>query len=175
MRIPLDSDLWCRQNQQETDLFDEQYQPVYEESIQLAEAKDEDGFSCEDVDVLTTWVKNSFANNDPRFEIKQLIFSGYGASFVYSMKIKMSSLHYIITWNLFPPALQKKFYSDYGGESQFSKITASPVLGNLNSGMQLYRVKHEKPELFKHIKYALHLPQYLSFILCSSLQSDIQA
>ena len=44
-------------------------------------------------------------------------------------------------------------------------------MGNLNSGMQLYRVKHD--ELFKHIKYALHLPQYLSFILCSSLQSDI--
>ncbi len=47
------------------------------------------------------------------------------------------------------------------------------MLGNLNSGMQLYRLKYEKPELFKQIKYALHLPQYLSFILCSSLQSDI--
>ena len=53
----------------------------------------------------------------------------------------------------------------YGGESQFSKQTASPVLGNLNSGMQLYRMKYEKPEKFKQINYALHLPQYLS--LCS--------
>ncbi|HET6766841.1 MAG TPA: FGGY family carbohydrate kinase [Chitinophagaceae bacterium] len=156
-------------------LFDEQYQPAYEESIQLAEAKDEDGFSCEDVDVLTTWVKNSFAkiNTDPRFEIKAVNFSGYGASFVYLDENKNVIPPLYNYLKPFPPALQKKFYSDYGGESQFSKITASPVLGNLNSGMQLYRVKHEKPELFKHIKYALHLPQYLSFILCSSLQSDI--
>ena len=34
-------------------LFDEQYTVVYEESIQLAETKDEDGFSCEDVVALT--------------------------------------------------------------------------------------------------------------------------
>ena len=42
--------------------------------------------------------------------------------------------------------------------------TASPVLGNLNSGMQLYRLKHENKEAFEEIKYALHLPQYLSFV-----------
>ena len=39
--------------------------------------------------------------------------------------------------------------------------------------MQLYRVKYERPELFKQIKYALHLPQYLGFILNSALRSDI--
>ena len=156
-------------------LFDEQYNIVYEERIQLPETKDEDGFSCEDVIALTTWVKGSFLKiqNDPRFEIKAVNFSGYGASFVFLDENK----------NVIPPlynylkpythALQKKFYQAYGGESQFSKITASPVLGNLNSGMQLYRLKHEKPELFGQIKIALHLPQYLSFILCSSLQSDI--
>src|SRR6185436_14296694 len=53
------------------------------------------------------------------------------------------------------------------------KQTASPVLGNLNSGMQLYRLKHEKPELFAKIKSALHLPQYLSYLLCSELNADI--
>jgi len=37
----------------------------------------------------------------------------------------------------------------------------------------LYRLKYEKPERFKQIKYALHLPQYLSFVLTSSLYSDI--
>ena len=39
--------------------------------------------------------------------------------------------------------------------------------------MQLYRLKYEKPEMFEKIKYALHLPQYLSFILTSKLHSDI--
>ena len=156
-------------------LFDEQYNIVYEESIQLPETKDEDGFSCEDVVALTAWVKNSFAQiqNDPRFEIKAVNFSGYGASFVLLDEDKNVIPPLYNYLKPFPPALQKKFYQDHGGESQFSKMTASPVLGNLNSGMQLYRLKHEKPELFGQIKYALHLPQYLSFILCSSLQSDI--
>ena len=156
-------------------LFDEQYEVVHEESIQLPETKDEDGFSCEDVVVLTTWMKNSFAqiSTDPRFEIKAVNFSGYGASFVYldeNRNVIPPLYNYL---KPFPVALQKKFYKDHGGESLFSKITASPVLGNLNSGMQLYRLKYEKPDLFRQIKYALHLPQYLSFILCSSLQSDI--
>jgi len=156
-------------------LFGEQYQVVYEESIQVPETKDEDGFSCEDVVALTGWIKKSFSQikTDPRFEIKAVNFSGYGASFVYldeNKNVIPPLYNYLIP---FPPSLQKRFYQAYGGESHFSKITASPVLGNLNSGMQLYRLKHEKPELFMQIKYALHLPQYLSFLLCSSLQSDI--
>ncbi len=39
--------------------------------------------------------------------------------------------------------------------------------------MQLYRLKHEKPEVFNKIKYALHLPQYLSYVLTSKLYTDI--
>ena len=156
-------------------LFDEQYSAVYEESIQLPETKDEDGFSCEDVVALTSWIKNSFSQiqADPRFDIRAVNFSGYGASLVYlddEKKVIPPLYNYLKPYD---PALQKKFYQTYGGESQFSKITASPVLGNLNSGMQLYRVKYERPELFKQIKYALHLPQYLGFILNSALRSDI--
>jgi sugar (pentulose or hexulose) kinase len=156
-------------------LFDEQYNMIHEESIQLAETKDEDGFSCEDVVALTTWVKKSLAEiqKDPRFEIRAVNFSGYGASFVYLDENKSVIPPLYNYLKPYSPELQKKFYQEYGGESHFSKITASPVLGNLNSGMQLYRLKHEKPELFKQIKYALHLPQYLSYILCSSLHSDI--
>ena len=41
-------------------LFDEQYKLVYEESKQLLETKDEDGFPCEDVNALTEWVKRFF-------------------------------------------------------------------------------------------------------------------
>jgi len=156
-------------------LFDEQYNVVYEESTQLTETKDEDGFSCEDVVALTAWVKNSFAKiqTDQRFEIRAVNFSGYGASFVFLDKNKNVIPPLYNYLKPYSPALQKQFYQTYGGESQFSKITASPILGNLNSGMQLYRLRYEKPELFKQIKYALHLPQYLSFVLTSQLHSDI--
>jgi len=155
-------------------LFDEQYKVVHEQATQLKETEDEDGFPCEDVLALSNWIKTRFnqLQNDPRFEIKAVNFSGYGASFVY-----LDEGHNVIPplYNYlkpYPPQLQKKFYDEYGGESQFSKVTASPVLGNLNSGMQLYRMKYERPETFERIKCALHLPQYLSFVLSSGLHSE---
>jgi L-fuculokinase len=156
-------------------LLDEQYQLVYEESKQLDEIADEDGFTCEDVQALTDWVKDSFARllNEKQFDIKAVNFSAYGASFVYldkEGKVMLPLYNYL---KPYPVNLQKKFYTDYGGEHIVARQTASPVLGNLNSGMQLYRLKHEKPDMFSKIKWALHLPQYLSYILSSGIHSDI--
>lgn len=156
-------------------LFDEHYKVVHEESRQLDEAKDEDGFTCEDVELLTQWVNDTFEAllKDDRFQIKAVNFSAYGASFVYldkDLKVIPPLYNYL---KPYAPALQKKFYKEYGGESRVSKETASPVLGNLNSGMQLYRLKHEKPEIFAAIKYALHLPQYLCFVLSGKLHTDL--
>ena len=156
-------------------LFDEQYNIVHEESRQLAEITDEDGFACEDVEALTKWVKDSFASvvADERFMIKAVNFSAYGASFVYldeNGKVFLPLYNYL---KPYPKELHDKFYNTYGGESSVAKQTASPVLGNLNSGMQLYRLKYEKPDAFAKVKYALHLPQYLSYILSSEVNTDI--
>jgi sugar (pentulose or hexulose) kinase len=156
-------------------LFDEDYKVVHEESTQLIEVTDEDGFACEDVLALSTWVNDAFQRllNDDRFQIKAVNFSAYGASFVYldqDLEVISPLYNYL---KPFSAALQKKFYTTYGGESRVSKETASPVLGNLNSGMQLYRLKHEKPEVFSKISYALHLPQYLCFLLSGKLHTDI--
>ena len=66
-------------------LFNEEYKLVYEESKQLDETKDEDGYACEDVISLTHWVKDSFDRllMEERFNIKAVNFAAYGASFVY--------------------------------------------------------------------------------------------
>jgi sugar (pentulose or hexulose) kinase len=156
-------------------LFDEQYKVVYEKSMQLEETVDEDGFACEDVHSLTNWVKDSFDKLliEEQFDIKGINFSAYGASFVYlddDQNIIPPLYNYLKPYS---PDLQKKFYRDHGGETLISRQTASPVLGNLNSGMQLYRLKYEKPDTFKKIKWALHLPQYLSYLLSSAIKSDI--
>lgn len=156
-------------------LFNEQYKLVFEESKQFAEIKDEDDFPCEDVIVLTDWIKESFEKvvHDERFEVKGVNFSGYGASFVLldeQLSVTLPLYNYL---RPFPALLKEKFYADYGGQSLVAKQTASPVLGNLNSGMQLYRLKYEKPDAFNKIKYALHLPQYLSFVLTGKVYSDI--
>ncbi|MBI3717946.1 MAG: carbohydrate kinase [Sphingobacteriales bacterium] len=156
-------------------LFNEQYKLIFEESKQFAEIKDEDDFPCEDVIALTNWIKESFEKilHDERFEVKGVNFSGYGASFVLldeQLNVTLPLYNYL---KPFPSSLKEKFYADYGGESLVAKQTASPVLGNLNSGMQLYRLKYEKKEAFNKIKYALHLPQYLSFVLTNKVYSDI--
>ena len=149
--------------------FDEQYKLLYEENKQFEEIKDEDGDACEDILQLTQWVKNSFKRllDKKQFKIKAVNFSAYGASFVYlddNLKVMLPLYNYL---KQYPDELQNKFYKNYGGEELIACETASPVFGSLNSGMQLYRLKYEKPALFKKIKYALHLPQYLSFILSS--------
>jgi sugar (pentulose or hexulose) kinase len=156
-------------------LFNEAYEVVYEESGQLPETTDEDGFACEDVVALTSWIQNAYAAicKNEAFEIKAVNFSAYGASFVYldaDGKVMPPLYNYL---KPFPDALKKQFYTTYGGESLVAKQTASPVLGNLNAGMQLYRLKHQKPAFFASIKTALYLPQYLSYILSNTIQTDI--
>jgi sugar (pentulose or hexulose) kinase len=156
-------------------LFNEQYQVVYEQSDLLPETADEDGFPCEDIHLLTKWVRDAFSRvkADHRFWIKAINFSGYGASFVLlddHGKIAAPLYNYL---KPYPTALQEQFYHAYGGQSLLCRQTASPALGSLNSGLQLYRIKHEKPALFQRVKVALHLPQYLCYMLSGNCVSEI--
>ena len=156
-------------------LFNENYEIVYEKSTQFDETTDEDGDSCEDVALLSCWIVESFREiqNDLEFDIKALNFSTYGASFVHldlNGKVVTALYNYL---KPYPETLQKQFYHTYGGEQLFARKTASPVLGNLNSGMVLYRLKYENPALFARIHYSLHLPQYISFLFTGRYFSDI--
>ena len=156
-------------------LFDENYKIVFERSARFFETVDEDGDPCENLDSLRLSVFDSlhevFRQKD--FEIKAINFSGYGASLVYLNEEGHTFAPLYNYLKAYPEVLKKKFYDTYGGEEEFSFRTASPVLGSLNSGMQLYRIKYEKPQLFSEIKYALHLPQYLSYLVSSNICSDI--
>jgi L-fuculokinase len=156
-------------------LFDEKYNKVFEETIQLKETVDEDGEVCEDLAALTEWVRDSFKMliQLPNFEVKAVNFSAYGASFVHVMEEGASLLPLYNYLKPFPQKLQDEFYTTYGGEIKMSKETASPVSGNLNSGLQLYRIKNQQPEIFKTIHCSLHLPQYLSFLITDKQFSDI--
>ena len=156
-------------------LFDEKYTKVYEETIQLKETVDEDGDVCEDLALLTEWVKNIFEKiiQLPGFEIKAINFSAYGASFVHIMEEGQSLLPLYNYLKPYPKKLQQEFYDTYGGEMKIAKETASPLSGNLNSGLQLYRIMKQQPEIFKTIHSSLHLPQYLCFLITNQRFSDI--
>ena len=156
-------------------LIDEHYRIVLEKTEQFAETTDEDGEPCEDLAQLTDWILNAFkaVSEDKSFDIQAVNFSAYGASFVH---LDTEGLPVGPLYNYLKPlseVLKRQFYEHNGGEAAFSRQSASPVLGNLNSGMQIYRLKYEKPELFEKIKYSLHLPQYLSFLLTYKTYSDI--
>lgn len=156
-------------------LFDQNYKVVYERSARFIETVDEDGDPCENIESLRLSIFDSlrtvFAKKE--FEIKALNFSTYGASFVYIDEHgdPLTPLYNYL--KPYPEELKQKFYDTYGGEEEFSSCTASPVLGSLNSGMQLYRLKYEKPDVFQKIRHALHLPQYLSYLITCKPYSDL--
>lgn len=156
-------------------LIDETYQIVWERTARFSETVDEDGFPCENLDDLRLFVFESLreVSSMQGYHIKAINFSTYGASFVY-LNGKGETIACLYNYlKPFPEAVKKQFYETYGGESVFSRETASPVLGSLNSGMQLYRIEKERPELFQDIRKALHLPQYMSYLLTGKYLSDL--
>lgn len=156
-------------------VFDSRYQLLHAEAVRFEEMNDEDGYPCDDVDSITRWIRTSFEriSGDERFDLKAANFSAYGASFVCVdqwLKPMLPLSNYL---KPYLTDLQNLFYDRYGGRQAFSKKTASPVLGSLNSGMQLFRLKQEKPEEFDRLCFALHLPQYLSSVLTHKAVSEI--
>jgi sugar (pentulose or hexulose) kinase len=156
-------------------LFNENYEIVFEMSARFTETTDEDGFPCENLESLTHSVFDSLKEifNIKKFKVTAVNFSTYGASLVYVDKNGKPLTPLYNYLKPFPEELSERFYATYGGKEEFSIQTASPVLDSLNSGLQLYRLKYEKPIIFKNLHYALHLPQYLSYLLTGKFYSDI--
>jgi len=65
-----------------------------------------------------------------------------------------------------------KFKIVHNAAGRWAEETASPFLGMLNAGLQLYWLKYNKPHSFSKMKYSVFLPQYLSFLFSSILVSE---
>ncbi|NMM48348.1 FGGY-family carbohydrate kinase [Marinigracilibium pacificum] len=155
-------------------LFDENHMEIHHEYARFDEVVDDDGFPCDDLKAIEKWVEetlNKYLLNED-FNIINLNFSTYGASLVHideNGDLACPLYNYL---KPFPEDLLEKFISDYGPVNEFCKNTSSPMLGMLNSGLQLYWIKHCKPELYNRIKYSLHLPQYFSYRFTGQPVSD---
>lgn len=156
-------------------LFDEDYRIVSECSVRFEEIADEDGYPCDDILRITGWVKETLTSalRNDSFNIKAVNFSTYGASFVYVDEAGHPVTPLYNYLKPYPAELSQAFYAKYGGEERVARETASPILGSLNSGMQLYRIKQQNPALFHRIGFALHFPQYLRFIVGGEVASDL--
>ena len=156
-------------------IFDEQYKILFDQTFQFEDIKDEDGEPCEDIQALTDWISHSLSTiiNLKDIAVNAVNFSTYGASFVHVDKEGRPIMPLYSYLKPYPEKLKADFYNKYGGEVDFSKTTASPVLGNLNSGLQLYRLKYQKPDLYSQVRYSLHLPQYCNSIITKRSYADI--
>jgi L-fuculokinase len=156
-------------------LFDEQYRIVWEKSEQFVEIVDEDGDLCDDLDRLTNWVTTSLAEVValPEFTVKAVNFSAYGASLVYVDQTGQAIAPLYNYLKAYPDHLLHQLFDAYGGESTLTRQTASPTLGSLNSGLQLFRLKYEQPDLYAKLAFALHLPQYVSSLISKWPVSDL--
>ncbi|GAB2557459.1 FGGY-family carbohydrate kinase [Spirosoma areae] len=148
-------------------LFDERYQIVWEKSELFVEVVDEEGDLCEDLNRLIDWVKSSLAEVmalSP-FTVRAVNFSAYGASFVHIDRDGQPVGPLSNYLKAYPASLLKRFFEEYGPENELTRQTASPSLRSLNSGLQVYRLKHERPDLFGRVAFSLHLPQYVSYLV----------
>lgn len=147
-------------------LFDEDFKEVFREYSKFDHILDQDGYPTEDLHKLQLWLKAVFNRilATDQYDIKAINFSSYGASLVH---LDENGEAITPLYNYTKPIDQEiinKFYQRYGPELTFIQQTGSSKEGLLNSGMQLYWLKYTKPDVFKKIKYSLHLPQYLSYI-----------
>ena len=155
-------------------LFDENLAEVYSSYIRLDAIPDEDDFPSEPLVPLEEWMLKTFkeALKSEKYQIKRLNFSCHGASFVHTDEngIPVTPLYDYL--KPFPENLLSRFYEENGGKMTFCRATSSPPLAMLNSGLQLYFIKYEKPDFFKRIKHSFHFPQYLSFLFTGEMVSD---
>lgn len=147
-------------------LLDKNYQEVYREYTSFEEIKDEDGYPAENLEALEKWIKTLLYNltSSDKFKVQAVNFSTYGSSLVH---IGQRGIPLTPLYNYTKPldeTLIQSFQKKHGPGDEFSRITGSINFGMVCTGMQLYWLKYAKPEIFKKIKYSLHLPQYLSYI-----------
>ena len=146
-------------------LFDENQQVIEEQQEVYAEIKDEDGFPCDDLERLTEGVLKQWEKlqNDDHYEVLGVNFTAYGASFVHldeNGKPVAPLYNYL---KPFPEALSEQFYTmiqhKFGqSKTEFAAVTCSPLMGLLNSGLQLYFLKYAKPTIFNKIKNLITPP-----------------
>ena len=155
-------------------MFDAGLKLVYQEEEKFTEILDEEEFPCDDAQLLETWMRNclSAAIKGGSYHVKAVNFTSYGASL---MHLDGAGGRLTPIYNYLKPMpndVMDGFYELWGGVEEFSRKTASPALGMLNSGLQILWLKRKKPELFARIKTVLHFPQYLSYCFTKTIASE---
>lgn len=155
-------------------LFDQNLKVLYEEESIFEEVMDDEGFPCDDADRLESWIQTTLDRflDMEEYRVRGINVSTYGATLVY-LDAKGKRLTPIYNYlKTMPEQVLEGFYERFGGEEEFSRNSASPALGMLNSGLQILSLKHSRPEIFEKVNHILHLPQYLSYLIHGKIASE---
>jgi sugar (pentulose or hexulose) kinase len=155
-------------------LFDAQLKLVHQEEEKFPEILDDDGFPCDDLARMEAWMPAclSAVIKSGKYDVKALNFATYGASLAY---LNAQGKRLAPVYNYLKPMpveVMQGFYETYGGVEEFSRKTASPALGMLNSGLQALWLKRTRPDVFNGVHTVLHFPQYLSYCFTQQLVSE---
>lgn len=155
-------------------LFDKNFNVVSQNSIQFDEILDDDGFPCDDIESIENWVKTQILDiqNKGEFKIQAINFTTHGASLIYLNKEgkRITPLYnYLKQLDLED---YQGLYQSNGGVEEFSRKTASPSYGMLNTGLQMLWIKKYKPEIWKQVEEISHYPQYLSYLFTNKITAD---
>lgn len=155
-------------------LFDEKLRIITQHEEKFPTIVDEDGVECDDIEKIEKWILSTVENlvSEGKYDIKAVNFSTYGATLVYLDK-EMNRLTPVYNYlKEMPEGVTEELYEKSGGIDEFSRKTASPALGMLNSGLQALWLKKKKPEVFEKVEYVLHFPQYLCNLLTKKIYSE---
>ncbi|MBJ2175912.1 carbohydrate kinase [Aureibaculum sp. A20] len=155
-------------------LFDENFNVVFNNSKKFEEIRDDDGFPCDDIEAIENWIQNQIKiiQETGSFKIKAINFTTHGASLLFLNK---EGKRITPLYNYLKPLDLKDFenlYKTNGGVDEFSRKTASPAYGMLNTGIQMLSIKANKPKIWNQVDAILHYPQYLSYLFTKKITAD---
>jgi len=155
-------------------LFDASFQVVSRNATRFDELLDDDDYPCDDIAAIENWIleKIKAIQVKKKYNIKAINFSTHGATLVY---LDAEGNRIGAVYNYTKPLTGfgfSSFYEANGGVDAFSRKTASPAYGMLNTGLQMYWLKNAKPYLYQKVKTLLHYPQYLSYLFTKQPTAD---
>lgn len=155
-------------------LFDADLKLIHQDEQKFSEIMDEEGFSCDEIAKIETWMKDCVSDviQQGSYNIAAVNFTTYGASLMYIDAMGRALTPVYNYLKPMPAEVLEGFYELYGGLDEFSRKTASPSLGMLNSGLQALWLKRKKPEVYRNVDTVLHFPQYLAFRFTGSKVSE---
>ena len=156
-------------------LFDSNFKVVKQHEEKFPVITDDDGFECDDIDLITSWISKSLEEivAGDEYDLKGVNFSTYGASLMF-LDEKGQRLTPVYNYlKEIPEEIAAGLFEQYGGKNEFCRKTASPALGLLlNSGIQILWMKDQKTAVYEKAKSVLHFPQYLSYTLSNEIVSE---